>query len=82
MKKVIFVLIIILGAILGTIFHEIYHYVMALINNANPSIIISTYGVGIQSDYHSSEVIAFIISVIIIVIFMKIAINYLEKNET
>jgi hypothetical protein len=80
MKKVIFVSIIILGVILGTVFHEIYHYIMALINNANPSIVISDYGIGIQSSYHSSEIVAYTISMITLIIFVIIALNYLRDK--
>jgi hypothetical protein len=59
-----FFLKVLLGIFVGTIFHEIYHFIIALNHNANPRLVFVSYGIGIKSSYHSSEIIAFSITIL------------------
>jgi len=70
-----FFLTLLSGLTLGTILHEIYHYLVALYNGANPEIILATYGIGIKSSYHSSELIAFSITGVCFLISIYIAVK-------
>ena len=70
-----FFLILLSGLILGTILHEAYHYFAALYCGANPEIILATYGIGIKSSYHSSELVAFSITGVCVLISFYIAVK-------
>lgn len=63
------------GIIAGTILHEIYHYAEAILHNGNPKIIFVGYGVGIKSSYHSSEIIAFVITAFCVLLSFFISIR-------
>ena len=69
-----FFLTLVSGVIVGTILHEAFHYLAALYHGANPQIVFGI-GIGVKSSYHSSELIAFSITGICILVSFYLAVK-------
>jgi hypothetical protein len=81
MKTVSLVISAFLGVIFGTLLHELYHYLAALVNKGNPDILITGYGIGVKSGHYSSEIVAYGITFITIILFFVISVKKYNKER-
>jgi len=63
--KIKFFLKLVLGLLLGTIGHEIYHLIAG-----NGRLVFTSYGVGVVSESGSSELVAYLITFFVFILFL------------